>query len=138
MAVCRSVFSPHSDLFGTLFLRSGTTFSTHPAPSFPLTHLEKIYTIMQPFAFLFLTANLAVSALAAPIANTTNLTSSSSSCARPPSATNPSTTNFLNGTNVGEGGFSLIIARQFDSNNESWCYCRYLVHAWSRCLRLRE
>lgn len=46
---------------------------------------------MQPFAIFLLIANLAVSALAAPIANTT-----SSSCV-------PSAPDFLCGTQVGEG-----------------------------------
>jgi hypothetical protein len=54
---------------------------------------------MQPLAILFLTANLAVSALAAPIANTTNVTSSS--CG--PSEPEP-TPNSPNGAQLGEGG----------------------------------
>jgi hypothetical protein len=105
-----------SDLFGrfssTLFLRSG--IKHHPTtPSFPLTSGEKIYSVMQLFAILLLTANIAVSALAAPIANTTcNVTSSS--CG-------PSAPDFLCGTQVGQGGFinHSIPQVTFDSDESS-------------------
>ena len=90
--VCIRVFSPPIFLgsFIHTLSSSGNTIQLY----LPF-HLrpEKKYRVMQLYAILLLTANLAVSALAAPIANTTNVTSSS--CAP----------NFLRGTQVGEGGF---------------------------------
>lgn len=87
------VFSPavfFADL-STLFLRSGHHFHL-TAPSFPLTSGER-YSVMQLFAILLLTANLAVPALAAPCANA-EVTKVTSSC-------DPG---FLCGTQVGQGG----------------------------------
>lgn len=79
-----------------LFPHSLLVRKHHPtAPSFPPTSGENKHSIMQLYAILLLTANLAVSVIAAPVANTTNVTSSSSG---------PSAAGFLSGTNHGDGG----------------------------------